>query len=63
MWIVQCIVIVIFSLIMVPIERAIYRKIRNKIWAYIITVAVATAILMSFLGIASLAGYNLCKRL
>lgn len=49
-------IIIIFSAIITPVERAIYSKISNKIYAYLATALASAAILLSLYGIAALFG-------
>lgn len=60
-WIVFCVVGVAYSFIMVPIERAIYKKISRRWIAYIATVIVAIMLLLGLYGLAALCGFSIWK--
>ena len=55
-WTNLCFIILIFSFIMTPIERRIYKKIPNKYWAYLVTAVVAAVILLSLQLLAGVIG-------
>lgn len=51
-WIVTCIIVVIFSLVMVPLEKWIYKKISNKHFAWLVTFAVASVLMIGIVYLA-----------
>ena len=57
-WIVIVIVCLIYSFVMTPIERRIYRRIKKKWLAYIVTFLIALAILFALYCIADLCGFG-----
>lgn len=61
MSIATCIVILIVSFLMVPAEKYIYKRISNKIFAYVATALVASALMLGLFGIASLLGFSILK--
>jgi hypothetical protein len=57
MWIViKYVVIMAFALAMVPIQKFIYKKIRNKYFAWLITSAAGAAIAIGLVELADLLG-------
>ncbi len=47
-------VIILFSIVMVPIETHIRRRVRNKVVAYIVTLLVALILLSAMMALADL---------
>ena len=47
MWVFKVIIVILFALIMVPIEKRIYRTIPNRFDAWFDTSAIAVAIMLS----------------
>lgn len=57
-WIIITIVCIIYSFVMTPIERRIYRHIKKKWLAYIVTFLIALVILSALYFIADLCGFG-----
>lgn len=58
MWI-MIIITIAFSLVMVPIEKSVYRRISKKWLAYITTAIIASALMLGlYYGISALFGYK-----
>ena len=56
-WLAIVFIVIIYSFVMAPIEKWIYRKISNKVFAYIATCLVASAILLALYFAAHLIGF------
>ena len=48
MWWIELIIVCVFAMIMVPIEKSIYRSVTKKWLAWIITVVVGTLLISPF---------------
>lgn len=58
-WLYISVIVVVFSLIMVPIEKWVYRRISKRWLAYATTFAIAIVILYGLHTISALCGYSI----
>lgn len=58
-WLIICIVCVVYSFLMTPVEKWFKKRIANKYLSYVVTFLAACVLLFVLYGVCGLLGFNI----